>query len=212
MKKQKLILLGGGGHCISCIDVILSTDLFEIVGILDPESTPGSKVSDFPVLGSDEMIKDLVEKECQFVITVGQIKNASVREILYQKVKSLGGLLPVIVSANSIVSPSAVLGEGTIVMHNAVINAQAELGKCAIVNTGSIIEHETKVGHFCHISTAATLNGQVKIGNHCMIGSNTVINNNLKITSGVVLGSATVVIKDITEPGIYVGQPAVKKS
>ncbi|MBI4309254.1 MAG: acetyltransferase, partial [Candidatus Omnitrophica bacterium] len=35
MVKKNLILIGGGGHCKSCIDVIESENKFKIAGIVD---------------------------------------------------------------------------------------------------------------------------------------------------------------------------------
>ena len=35
MSKNNLILIGGGGHCKSCIDVIEQENKFNITGILD---------------------------------------------------------------------------------------------------------------------------------------------------------------------------------
>ena len=35
LDKEKLILVGGGGHCKACIDVIEEQGKFEILGILD---------------------------------------------------------------------------------------------------------------------------------------------------------------------------------
>ena len=35
MSKPKLILIGGGGHCRTCIDVIGQEDRFSIAGIVD---------------------------------------------------------------------------------------------------------------------------------------------------------------------------------
>jgi len=32
---KPIILIGGGGHCLSCIDVIEQTGLYQIIGILD---------------------------------------------------------------------------------------------------------------------------------------------------------------------------------
>jgi len=32
---KKIILLGGGGHCKSCIDVIENENIYKIAGIID---------------------------------------------------------------------------------------------------------------------------------------------------------------------------------
>ena len=36
--KKNIILIGGGGHCKSCIDVIEAEDKFEIAGIVDNDT------------------------------------------------------------------------------------------------------------------------------------------------------------------------------
>ncbi len=48
-----------------------------------------------------------------------------------------------------------------------------------------------------------------KIGNHVSIGSNATILP-VSICDGVVIGAGAVVTKDITEKGVYVGNPARK--
>ena len=48
---------------------------------------------------------------------------------------------------------------------------------------------------------------ETKIGNHVSIGTNATILP-VTICDGAVIGAGAVVTKDITEPGIYVGNPA----
>ncbi|MDQ0969199.1 FlaA1/EpsC-like NDP-sugar epimerase [Flavobacterium sp. W4I14] len=43
MPKQKIVLIGGGGHCKACIDVIEETGEYEILGILDQKENIGKK-------------------------------------------------------------------------------------------------------------------------------------------------------------------------
>ncbi|USD67434.1 acyltransferase [Vibrio sp. SCSIO 43136] len=51
--------------------------------------------------------------------------------------------------------------------------------------------------------------GRIKIGNHVSIGSNATILP-VSICDGAVIGAGSVVTKDITEKGVYVGNPAKK--
>lgn len=207
---KRIILLGAGGHCISCIDVIDSTKQFEIVGILDPNEPVGKLVCGYPVLGDDSLIKKYCEQDCSFVITVGQIKSSNSRKTLYNLIKSFEGELPVIISPYSYVSSSAYIAEGTIVMHHAIVNSMANLGQCSIINTKALVEHESIIGEFCHISTGVCVNGQVSIGNECFIGSNTVVGNNLLIANNVVIGAGSQVLRNIITKGVYVGNPLRK--
>ncbi len=205
-----ILLIGGGGHCISCIDVLRSENKYEIAGILDTIDKVGSYVEGIEIIGTDSDIVLHAKKIKNFLITIGQIKSAEKRISIYNLIKSAGGQLPVISSVNSYVSPSAVIGEGTIVMHNAFVNAQAVIGKCCILNTSSLIEHEACIGDFCHVSTAAVINGQVSIGNSCFIGSNSVVANNKNIVGNSIVSAGSQVLKNIEICGTYIGQPLRK--
>lgn|SRR4030042_1994264 len=208
--KQKLILLGGGGHCISCIDVIRAEDKFSILGILDTAEKKGSTVSGVEIIGTDENISDLFVECRNFLITVGQIKSPELRISLYTTVNRLGGILPVIISPRAYVSTSAKIGEGTIVMHDSIVNANSVIGKNCIINTNALIEHEATIGDFCHISTHAVVNGQVRVGDRSFIGSNSILVNNITIPDNTIVAAGACVLKSPEIAGTYIGNPARK--
>lgn len=187
--KVKIVLIGGGGHCHSCIDVIESTEKFEIVGILDKSIPNSQKILGYPVLGNDSLIPQLIKDNCVFAITAGQIKNPDVRFNLFNLVKKLGGTLPVIISPRSHVSKWASIGEATMILHDVVINANSKIGMNCIINTKALIEHDVQVGDHCHLSTGSIVNGNGTIGDKCFIGSNTTIKEGITISSGLVIGA-----------------------
>lgn len=210
MSKQPIILVGGGGHCISCIDVIEETGLYEIFGILDHPQKKGSNILGYPIIGTDDDMTTLIAQCSNFLITVGQIKSSLVRKNIFDKIKNAGGHLPVIKSPTSYVSNHASIEEGTIIMHHAFINAGVSIGKACIINSKALIEHETIIGDFCHISTAACINGQVNIGSNSFIGSNSVIGNNIQVADNTVIAAGSQVLKNITISGVYIGNPLRK--
>ena len=53
MLKKKLVLIGGGGHCKACINVIEDTDGYDIVGILDTEDKVGQTILNYSIIGTD---------------------------------------------------------------------------------------------------------------------------------------------------------------
>ena len=69
---KKIILIGGGGHCKSVIDVIEQEGKFKIKGIVDKPKLIGSKVLGYPVIGSDLDLSHLARKYKYALITVGQ--------------------------------------------------------------------------------------------------------------------------------------------
>ena len=208
--KRPLILIGGGGHCKSVIEVAESAG-YEIKGILDMPDEVGKEVlPGHQVIGTDAEIPQYVE-DCDFVITVGFIKNPALRIKLYNKVKAAGGRLATIIASTAHVSKYAELGEGTVIMHHAFVNAGAKIGDNCIINTFVNIEHDAEVGNQCHISTGTMVNGECKIGENCFIGSQSVCANCIEIASDIIVGAGSVVRKSIRVKGIYAGNPAILK-
>ncbi len=204
-----LILVGGGGHCKSVIDVAESAG-YTILGILDMPGCVGTKVLGYPMLGTDDDIPAYVDK-AEFVITVGFIKNPAVRIKLFNKVKEAGGKLATLIASTAHVSQYATIGEGTVVMHQAFVNAGAQVGSNVILNTFANIEHDAVIGDQCHISTGTMVNGDCKVGNNCFIGSQSVLANGVAIGDDIIVGAGSLVRKSIKEKGIYSGNPAILK-
>jgi len=172
--KPKILLLGGGGHCRSCIDVIEQEGRYEIAGILDTKEMIGEKILGYSCIGTDDDIGTLAKEGYHFLITVGQIKTPSVRKKLFALLEKSHASLATVISPRAYVSRHATLGKGTIVMHDALVNAAVTVGTNCIINTKALIEHDATVEDFCHISTAAVINGGVHVKEGTFVGSNSV--------------------------------------
>ncbi|RDH81545.1 MAG: acetyltransferase [endosymbiont of Galathealinum brachiosum] len=178
---KKIVLIGGGGHCKSCIDVIEQENLYEIVGILDKKELIGEKISGYQYIGTDDDIERLTKKGNEFLITVGQIKTVSIRKRINRILEVNNSSLANVVSPRAYVSRKAKIGRGTIIMHDALINAAVTIGDNCIINSKALIEHEVIIGDFCHISTCAAVNGGAKIGQGTFFGSNAVCKEGAEI-------------------------------
>jgi sugar O-acyltransferase (sialic acid O-acetyltransferase NeuD family) len=176
---KKIILIGAGWHCVSCIDVIEMQRKFKIVGLIDNKKK--NFLLNYKIIGNDKELKKFSRKIQYALITTGCIKNSKIRENLFKKISNYGFKFPVIISPLSYVSKHASIGEGTIVMHGSVINAGAKIGKNCIINSKSLIEHDVVIEDYCHISTRSTVNGGVIIKKNSFVGSCSVIKQNLKI-------------------------------
>ena len=192
---KPLILVGGGGHCKSVIDVAESAG-YNILGILDKQEFVGTAVLGYPILGTDDEIPKYADK-VDFVVTSGQIKNTGIRRKIESIIEKAGGHFATVIAEDAYVSEHAVIGDGTVVLHKAVVNAGAEIGKNCIINTMVNIEHDVYIGDCCHISTGTMVNGGTKIGNDCFVGSGCTLYNGIKIADGSVVPAGIVVRKSI---------------
>ncbi len=181
---KEIILIGGGGHCKSVIDVIEQEGRFKIVGIIDKPELLGTKVLGYQVIGNDSDLGDLAQKYKYALVTVGQIKSPLLRIKLFSLAVEAGFMLPSIVSPNAYVSQYASIGNGVVVMHAALINADTIVEDNCIINSKALIEHDCRISTHCHISTNATINGGVVVESECFIGSGSITKELITIKKG----------------------------
>jgi sugar O-acyltransferase (sialic acid O-acetyltransferase NeuD family) len=196
MKRPSILLIGAGGHALSCIDVIEQEGHFEIAGLAGLPHEVGTKVLGYPVLGTDEELQALLGVAQHALVTVGQIKSPAPRVRLFQRVEQLAFAMPTIISPHAYVSPHAQLGAGTIVMHGAIVNAGAVVGRNCILNSHSLVEHGARIADHCHIATAAVINGDASIGTETLIGSKAVVRESISIGKHCLIGMGQKVFND----------------
>jgi sugar O-acyltransferase (sialic acid O-acetyltransferase NeuD family) len=170
---KDIVLIGGGGHCKSVIDVIEQEGRFKIAGIVDKSEFLGSDTLGYSVIGNDSDLGNLANKYQYALITVGQIKSPLLRMKLFELAEKSGFILPSIISPRAYISKYTTVGKGTIIMHDALINADTQIGKNCIINSKVLIEHDCQISNHCHISTSATINGGVMVKTGSFIGSGT---------------------------------------
>ena len=187
---KKIILIGAGGHCKSCIDVIEQSAEYEIIGILDPHKH-GSLLGYRIINRDNEYIKELVKKDYYFLISIGQIKTVKTRVKIYNLLKDYGAKIATIISPLAYVSKWATVKEGTIVMHHALINADATIQENCIINSKALIEHDAIIHKHTHISTGAIINGGVEVSQESFFGSAAVSKEYIKVGGFIKAGSIT---------------------
>ena len=193
-----ILLVGGGGHCLSCMDVIEAEGRFSIRGVVSKRAEiQPHDVAGYAVIGIDDNLSQLLSKDTSALITVGQIKVPHVRQRLFKLAVEAGATFPVIASPNAYVSHRAEISEGTIVMHFATVNAGAKVGKNCIINNHALVEHDAVISSHCHIATGARVNGGVKMGEGVFIGSGAVLKEGIRVADGAVIGAGQVVLNDV---------------
>ena len=191
--KPQLLLVGGGGHCKSVIDVIEQENQYIIAGIIDQKEFLGQKVLGYEIIGCDDNLSELFQKIKYAFVTVGQIKSPELRIRLFTQLNTIGFEIPSILSPRAYVSKYATIGRGTIVMHDALINANAKIGDNCIINTKALVEHDAIIADHCHISTGAILNGGVVVKQRSFFGSGAVSKEYITIAENSFIKAGCVV-------------------
>ena len=192
---KKIFLIGAGGHANSCIDVIESEKKYNIVGLVSNDT---KNATNYPIICSDNEIKEKLNKYSFVHIAIGQIKSSNIRKNFFNLL-SKDFFLPVIKSPTSYISKNSQIDIGTIIMHNAIINSNSIIGKNCIINSNALIEHDVTIGDHCHISTGSILNGNVNIGSDTFIGSGVIIHNNITVGKNCIVSAGKIINSNVSD-------------
>jgi sugar O-acyltransferase (sialic acid O-acetyltransferase NeuD family) len=207
--REKILLVGGGGHAESIIDTIKTMNQYKIVGILDRKERLNEVVSDVTIIG--------VEKDLEYyyyrgirnaVIAIGSIGQIDKRLEIYENCKKIGYRFPNIIDKSAIVSSNIRMGEGNFIGKGVIINAKVNIGNHCIMNTGAILEHGCKIENFVHIAPGSVLCGNVWVKKNTHIGAQSIIIQNITVGENTIIGAGSLVSRDISANCLAYGNPA----
>ena len=205
MKRGRLLILGASGHGKVIGDCARSTGLWNELVFYDDRYSAITLCGPWPVAGKcNTLFYDCREGDQTFVA----IGNANTRLTWLRKITSVGIAVATIVHPKAVISPSAILGEGTVAVAGAIVNMDVSVGKGCILNTGSTVDHDCVLEDGVHICPGANLAGEVHIGSSSWIGIGSTVCQCLKIGARVTVGAGAVVTKNIMDDMTVVGVPA----
>lgn len=200
--KEKLIIIGAGGHGKVVADIANRINKWEEICFLDDELT-NQEVLGFKVIGTIQDIEKY-KKNTDFIVAIG---NNEVREMIFNKLKEKKISITSLIHPDSVIGLDVNISSGTVVMPGVVINASTKIGHSVILNTSASIDHDCQIDDFVHISPGVKIAGNVSIGKKSWLGIGSNVINNLNICQDVVIGAGAVVNRDIYNSGVFVGVP-----
>ena len=205
---NRILLIGGGGHCKSVLDSLITSSNFTDIAIIDTKENFGKEILNRKTIGTDDDLEKLFDEGYQNAfITVGSIGDTLIRRKLFDMVKRIGFNIPNIIDSSATVSENVKIDRGIFIGKNAVINAGVKIGEGAIINTGAIVEHDCIVDEFVHIAPGAVLCGDVVTEDNVHIGARAVIKQQIRIGSNSIIGMGSVVLSDIPPNSVAYGNP-----
>ena len=178
---NKILLVGCGGHAKSVIDIVESSENWQIGGLVGLEREIGNKVLGYEVLCSDNKLNEMRKLFNFAFVSVGKIGECTKRNIIFENLNLHNFQIPNLVSRKAYISSHATLDQGSFLGHGVIINSAAKIGSNCIINSNALIEHDVEIGKNCHISTGVIINGGCKIGDNSFIGSGTIIREGIKL-------------------------------
>jgi sugar O-acyltransferase (sialic acid O-acetyltransferase NeuD family) len=201
---EPLVVFGSGGHAKVVVEAVLArTPAREIILLDDDPDRHGRTVLGIAVHGG----RDSFGRFGKAPTALG-IGDNRARAAVLDWLRDAGHELETVIHPAAVVGRSVDIGSGAFVGAGAVIIADAQIGAGAIINTCASVDHDCLIGEAAHIGPGAHLCGGVRIGARVLVGVGASIRPGISVSDDVVLGAGSVVIRSITGPGTFVGNPA----
>lgn len=209
--REKVIIIGAGGHGRVVLEIFQLADVYDIVGIVDADvARHGERLTmagrSYEILGSSNQLPKLKKQGVTGVMVA--IGDNHVRMGYAQEVKKYGLNLVNAIHPRSMISPTATLGENLCIAAGTIIGTQTRIGDSCIINTGAIIDHESRIAPGVHIAPGAVLAGRVTVQTEAFIGVGSRILPCLTVGEKAIVGGGAVVIHDVAPGTTVVGIPA----
>lgn len=191
--KDKLIIIGCGGHARSAADIYLFNNPTAEIIFVDKNAKEGEKILGFPVL------KNYTIKEENVFIAIGDNKK---RLEIFKQYRNTCS----IVSKNAYIGRGVEIGNGVLIAHNAHIGVGSKIFDNTIINSSASIDHDCIISENSHIAPNSTICGNVNIGKNVFVGAGCTIIDKINICDNTIIGAGTVIYKNIDIAGTYIGK------
>lgn len=204
MAKQ-LIILGAGGHGRVCAEIAARCG-YAVTGFCDPALALGEWINGVPVIAEDDerLFAEWMVNADLFIALGENTRRVELGELAQQR----GIQLATLIDPTAVVSTTAEIGAGSVLMANVVVNANASVGAHCILNTACAIDHDGKLGDGVQIGPGVKAAGNVTLGDKSVVGIGASLIPGVRVGREAIIGAGAVVTADVADGVIVAGVPA----
>lgn len=209
--KDKIIVIGSGGHARIIIDIIEEVGKYEIDGIVTNDIFPNNMFDGYEILGNDEILDDLYKKGYyELAMGIGGFRDNKLRSAIFNKCKKIGFEFVTLIHPAAVISRTAKLGEGCVLFAGVIINPNTIINDNVVLATSATVDHDTVIKSHVLVSAGVTVGANDVIEEGVLLALGSKVISGVRIGKNILVGAGAVVVKDLEEPGIYLGIPAQK--
>lgn len=211
MKDIAIYGAGGFGREVACLLKRINNEIkptWNFIGFFDDGLKVGDKNEYGEVLGNIDSLNKW-NKTLAVVFAIGSPK---IVDLLFYKANNPNIEYPNIIAPDTLFldRENVRMGIGNIICSRCLISCNIEIGNFNTFNGYITIGHDTRIGDFNSIMPSVKISGGVTIGKRNFLGVNSVILQYKSIGNDTTIGASCVVLRNTTDGGTYIGNPAKK--
>lgn len=208
--RKSICIVGTGGFAREVLVLIDALGRYqEVEAFLEPDHIWERNWKDREIMGKKVLPLSFADQQ-KHMITIGIGNNETRKKTVTQ--------LPTNIEYISLIHPNAEISRwvelelGAIVTAGCVLTCNIRIGGFSQLNLNTTIGHDCVIDDFFTTAPGVNISGNCTIGRDVYFGGGSSTRQGISICDNVIIGMGAVVVKDITEPGTYIGIPAKKLS
>jgi len=200
LRDEQLLIVGCGGHSKVVTDVAESIGFSDIIYL-------NTLATSCEFIGRPVLHQFPVGYCGLFHVAVGdnQIRECITMQFIAGNPQSRNLTL---IHPSSVISASAGIGKGVLIMPLCIVNSCAQVGDGVILNSRASVDHDNILGSYSSLAPGVTLGGGVSIGERSAISIGSTVKNGITIGKDVVIGAGSLVMGDFGDNILAYGIPS----
>lgn len=205
---KQLLIIGASGFGRGTFDMAkhavgYGTE-FQLKGFLDINLHALDEYPMYPkVISSEDEYQ--IQPDDVFICALGDV---ALKRKVIDKMTKRGAQFYSLIHEKAIVSPSAVVGEGTIIQPFVIVDAGVKVGGHCLLQAMSILGHDVSIGDYTRIDCQVMCVGGVQVGSGVTLHTSSVLNHKVVVEDNATVGACSFVIRKVKEGTLVAGNPA----
>lgn len=176
---------------------------FELMGYFQSKEADKNPLR-LSYLGDESGYERVFFQNKCFILGIG---DNQLRSAIFTHIKNCSGTVETVVHPSAILSNNTLVEEGSFINASATIQSGVTIAENTIINTKASIDHDCVIGSHVHCAPGAVLCGGVRVGNYSLIGAGAVVIQGISIGANTIIGAGSVITKDVPDNVTVVGNP-----
>lgn len=195
--KNKIALIGSGGHAVSLIGILSALDLHVDYVVDLYKESKNLYFKDYEYIQLSDFFSNIKNHEVKVINGLGMQKPMDKRFKLQEKLISLGYEPINTIHPSVITNVDTTICNGVQIFANSVIQNNTIIKSNNIINTNVTIDHDSIIHENCHLSPGVIICGGVEIFPNTMVGAGSIILPGCKIKPGSLIKAGSIIKNDL---------------
>lgn len=156
MPEKKLLILGAGGFGQSIAEVAELLGKWKSISFVDDRWPEQQWLGCYPIVSNIQNLSLIKHQDFEAIIAVG---NNQIRQKWQQLLLDLSIPITTIIHPQTVIAPSAKIGQGVSIMAGCVIGTNTIIQDGVILNIGTLLDHDVIIEAFSHLSVGVKVAG-----------------------------------------------------